>query len=173
MWLFRICQALSNSYNRSLRNNFPSVLCPPPPPPPPPPTPTPGRVAQSWVRYPIWPHTFVSPSADSSGEVVSYWRKYVREVLVNRFGDLSLPRKSAVRLTDRPDMTLDVYRGRKTTTTQQQQQPQQYAPPANFVWGMGVYCFHVFRPGRDTLLFFFYKYLRNAEMNINQFLHTH
>ena len=28
-----------------------------------------------------------------------------------------------VRLTDRPDMTLDVYRGRKTTTTQQQQQP--------------------------------------------------
>ena len=26
------------------------------------------------------------------------------------------------RLTERPDMTLDVYRGRKTTTTQQQQQ---------------------------------------------------
>ena len=26
-----------------------------------------------------------------------------------------------VRLTDRPDMTLDVYRGRKTTTQQQQQ----------------------------------------------------
>ena len=26
-----------------------------------------------------------------------------------------LPRKSVVRLTDRPDMTLDVYRGRKTT----------------------------------------------------------
>ena len=26
-----------------------------------------------------------------------------------------------VRLTDRPDMTLDVYRGRKTTTEQQQQ----------------------------------------------------
>ena len=26
-----------------------------------------------------------------------------------------------IRLTDRPDMTLDVYRGRKTTTTQQQQ----------------------------------------------------
>ena len=28
--------------------------------------------------------------------------------------------KSLVRLTDRPDMTLDVYRGRKTTTQQQQ-----------------------------------------------------
>ena len=27
-----------------------------------------------------------------------------------------------VRLTDRPDMTLDVYRGRKTTIQQQQQQ---------------------------------------------------
>ena len=36
------------------------------------------------------------------------------EVLVNRLGGLSLPRKSLVRLTDRPDMTLDVYRGRKT-----------------------------------------------------------
>ena len=27
-----------------------------------------------------------------------------------------MPRKSVVRLTDRPDMTLDVYRGRQTTT---------------------------------------------------------
>ena len=33
-----------------------------------------------------------------------------------------MPRKSVVRLTDRPDMTLDVYRGRKTTMQQQQQQ---------------------------------------------------
>ena len=56
-------------------------------------------------------------SAESSGAVVSYWRKYVHEVLVNRLGGLSLPRKSGARLTDRPDMTLDVYRGRKTTTT--------------------------------------------------------
>ena len=54
--------------------------------------------------------------------VVSYWRKYVHEELVNRLGGLSLPRKSVVRLTDRPDMTLDVYRGRKTTMQQQQQQ---------------------------------------------------
>ena len=45
-------------------------------------------------------------------------RKYVHEVLVNRLGGLSLPRKSVVRLTDRPDMTLDVYRGRKTTMQQ-------------------------------------------------------
>ena len=46
----------------------------------------------------------------------------MHEVLVNRLGDLSLPRKSVVRLTDRPDMTLDVYRGRKTTMQQKQQQ---------------------------------------------------
>ena len=75
----------------------------------------PGRVAQSvghltrksgtLARYPVWPHTFVSPSADSTGAVVSYWLKNVHEVLVNRLGGLSLPRKSVVRLTDRPDMT--------------------------------------------------------------------
>ena len=45
----------------------------------------------------------------------------MHEVLVNRLEGLSLPRKSVVRLSDRPDMTLDVYRGRKkqnkTTTT--------------------------------------------------------
>ena len=44
----------------------------------------------------------------------------MHEVLVNRLGGLSLPRKSVARLTDRPDMTLDVYRGRKTITQQQQ-----------------------------------------------------
>ena len=42
----------------------------------------------------------------------------MHEVLVNRLGGLSMPRKSVVRLTDRPDMTLDVYRGRKTTIQQ-------------------------------------------------------
>ena len=89
----------------------------------------PGRVAQSvghltrksgsWIRYPVWQHTFVSPSAFSRRAVVSYWQKYVQEVLVNRLGGLSLPRKSVViRLTDRPDMTLDVYRGHKTTIQQ-------------------------------------------------------
>ena len=45
----------------------------------------------------------------------------MHEVLVNRLGGLSLPRKSVVRLTDRPDITLDVFRGRKTTKQQQQQ----------------------------------------------------
>ena len=88
----------------------------------------PGRIVQSvghLTRYPVWQHTFVSPSAFSRRAVVNYWRKYVHKVLVNRLGGLSLPRKSVVRLTDRPDMTLDVYRGHKTTMQQQQQQPKQ------------------------------------------------
>ena len=83
----------------------------------------PGRVAQS-VGHLTRAHTFVSPSANSRETVVSYLRKYVHEVLVNRLGGLSLPRKSAVRSTDRPDITLDVYRGRKTTT-------QQHSPKHN------------------------------------------
>ena len=37
----------------------------------------------------------------------------MHEVLVIRLGGLSLPRKSVVRLTDRPSMTLDVYRGKQ------------------------------------------------------------
>ena len=45
-------------------------------------------------------------------------------VLVNCLGGLCLPRKSVVRLTGRPDMTIDVYRGRKTTTQQQQNKPE-------------------------------------------------
>ena len=59
-----------------------------------------------------WPHTFVSPFADSRGVVVSYWIKYVHKVLANS----CLPRKSVVRLADHPNMTLDVYHGHKTTT---------------------------------------------------------
>ena len=45
----------------------------------------------------------------------------MHEVLVNHLEGLSLPRKNVVRLTDRPDMTLDVYHGRKTTKQQQKQ----------------------------------------------------
>ena len=71
---------------------------------------------RSRVQYPVRPHTFVAPSADSRRAVFSYWRKYVHKVLVNCLGGLSLPRKSLIRLTDCPDMTLDVYSGCKTTT---------------------------------------------------------
>ena len=55
----------------------------------------PGRVAQSVARltqepevsgspYTVRPHTFVSVFADPRRAVVSYWRKYVYEVQVNR-----------------------------------------------------------------------------------------
>ena len=46
----------------------------------------------------------------------------MHEVLVNRLGGLSLPRKSVVKLTNRPELTLAVYRG------QQQQQFMKAAP---------------------------------------------
>ena len=84
----------------------------------------PGRIAQSVGHLthksgvldsiPGLATYYVSPSAFSRRAVVSYWRKYVHNVLVNRLGGLSLPRKGVVRLTDRPDMTIDVYLGRKT-----------------------------------------------------------
>ena len=48
----------------------------------------------------------------------------MHKVLVNRLGGLSLTRKSVVRLTDRPDMASDVYRGRKTTKQQQQKEQE-------------------------------------------------
>ena len=70
---------------------------------------------RSRVPYPVWPHTFISPSTDSRRAVVSYWQKYVHEVLVNCLV-VSLPRKSVVRSADF-HMTIDVYHGRKTTTT--------------------------------------------------------
>ena len=52
----------------------------------------------------LGPATYFRSSTHSRSAVVSYWRKYVHEVLVNHLG-LSLSRKSVVRLTDRPDIT--------------------------------------------------------------------
>ena len=102
------------------------------------------------LGYPVGQHTFVSPSAFSRRAVVSYWRKYVHEALVNRLGGLSLPRKSVVRLTDRPDMTLDVYRGRKTTI-----QPKPIALAVGAGWGCldffkFVYLFSFLSPSSET-----------------------
>ena len=75
----------------------------------------------------------------------------MHEVLVNRLGGLSLPRKSVVRLTDRPDMTLDVYRGRKTTI--QPTNPESSKGSVNFVISLKykgflffLFCFVVLRP---------------------------
>ena len=64
----------------------------------------------------------------------------MHEVLVNRLVDLSLPRKSVVRLTDRPGMTLDVYRGRKTTIQQQQQSDVCHCPVSWIKSGDGGTC---------------------------------
>ena len=61
---------------------------------------------------------------------------YVHKVLVNPLGGLSLPRKSVVRLTDRPDMTSDFYCGRYTTIQQQ----QQYMPVWTGISKSSVWC---------------------------------
>ena len=61
----------------------------------------------------------------------------MHEVLVNRLGGLSLPRKSVVRLTDSPDITLDVYRGRKTTKQQKATDKLQVKTSCVCVWGGG------------------------------------
>ena len=53
------------------------------------------------VRYSVQPLSFLL-SIDSRRAVVSYWQKYVHEVLVNLLGGLSLPRKSMVMLTEVP-----------------------------------------------------------------------
>ena len=79
----------------------------------------------------------------------------MHEVLVNRLGGLSLPRKSVVRLTDRPDMTLDVYRGCKTTI-QQQQQPNNSGRQCHLVTlaedHLPVVCQHFQRTPRLKLM---------------------
>ena len=56
-----------------------------------------------------------------------------RSILVNRLGGLKLPRKSVVRLTGRPDMTLDVYHERTKTIQQQYNLP--------FYWSKNCYLF--------------------------------
>ena len=63
-----------------------------------------------------WYRTLSSATAHGRRAIVRKWRKYVHLVLVNRLGGLSLPMNSEVRLTDRPDMTIAIYRGRKPST---------------------------------------------------------
>ena len=71
----------------------------------------------------------------------------MHEVLVNRLGGLSLPRKSVVRLTDRPDMTLDVYRGRKATMQQQHTVVGDPAVPSllTYAFLLGIVDLSIFR----------------------------
>ena len=79
-----------------------------------------GSLSDSRARGPqfnTWSchNTFISPATNQRRAVVSYWQKCVHKVLVNHLWGLSLPRKSVVKSTDLPDMTLAVYRGCKTT----------------------------------------------------------
>ena len=68
----------------------------------------------------------------------------MHQVLVNRLGGLSLPRKSVVRLTDRPDMTLDVYRGPKTTMQQQQQIQTAVVDEPSVLEPLTFYCMYMY-----------------------------
>ena len=79
----------------------------------------------------------------------------MREVLVNRLGGLSLPRKSVVGLTDRPDMILDVYRGRKTTTQQ-----QKYASYVSDICRCTSYPVYLANSNREKN-----NFARNTELN--------
>ena len=74
------------------------------------------REPRSRARYQVRLYTFVSTPADPRRAVVSYWQKFVHLVVVNSLGGLRLPRNSVVRLTDRPEMTITVYLGRRAKT---------------------------------------------------------
>ena len=78
-----------------------------------------------WNVQNVSRHKFLyfMPSKYSPWLVVSYWRKNGHRIPVNRLVGLSPPRKSVVRLTDRPAMTMAVNRGRSVTTQEQQQFP--------------------------------------------------
>ena len=67
----------------------------------------------SSISGPATYFSFLIP--DSRRAVVSYWQKYVQEVLINHSGGLSLPKKRVVRLTDSSDLTTVVYCGHKAT----------------------------------------------------------
>ena len=50
----------------------------------------------------------LNPILIQEGQLSVTGKKYVHEVLVNSLGGQSLPRKSVIRLTDLPSMTIDV-----------------------------------------------------------------
>ena len=64
----------------------------------------------------------------------------MQEVLDNRLGGLSLPRKSVVRLTDSPDMVLDVYHGHKKLQQQQQNLCNETSLKAYHFWHEHLLC---------------------------------
>ena len=95
----------------------------------------------------------------------------MHEVLVNRLGGLSLPRKSVVKLTDRPDMTLDVYRGRKTTIQQYNNKVTMLQHYIYYPWQIvSETCRHgIVISANNTCIVFFRKY-RCALLLYNNFV---
>ena len=71
----------------------------------------------------------MGPGFDTrSGNILSFLLSLFQEGQLSVTGESMctkywLTRKSVVRITNRPDMTLDVYRGRKTTIQQQLEVP--------------------------------------------------
>ena len=88
-----------------------------------------------------------------------------------------------VRFTDRPDMTLDVYRGRKTTLQQRQQQAEKHSSQFQKkfstshlhtvrVFKVAWVVFMVSRSPEDGLIWRLFAIFLNVHMNIFQKPHT-
>ena len=75
------------------------------------------------IDHEIISSAILLPSADSRRVVVSYKRKYVHEVLVNRLVKLA-PGKIVVRLTNPPNMTIAVDWDFKHQTKQTKSHPE-------------------------------------------------
>ena len=102
---------------------------------------SPGRVAQSVARL-TQESEVPGPIPDKAIYIRFSFRwfkkdsMFVHLVQVNRLGGLSLPRNNVVRVTDRPDRTIAVYRGCKATNRHQQQSlrcPLEVLKPHMFV----------------------------------------
>ena len=75
-----------------------------------------GPANTSWILIMKSFQRSFPPYTDSiRGIIVSYWRKCGHLVLTIRLEGLSLSRNSVIMLTDRPDMTIAVYRRRTKT----------------------------------------------------------
>ena len=73
-----------------------------------------GRYVSA-IDYEIFSMAIILPFVDSRRVVVSYERKYVHEILVNRLVKLD-QEESVVRSTGRPDMTITVDCSRTLST---------------------------------------------------------
>ena len=99
----------------------------------------------------------------------------MHEVLVNRLGGLSLARKSVVRLTDRPEMTLDVYCGRKTTQQHSNVKVTVMGVTSDFLYTQGsnweTFCTDFLVSGRSvkpgfTFVYIFHTFILPPQMKI-------